>query len=146
MANNITVKDALGVDKTLKSIDNASVHTPQYALSPGESPDLGSPSESAYDGTTGRGIVGTLKGIWNQLASALTVKKSQQTVTPIVISNGQSLSAGVDLGVTRVVGIELPATFEPTSITFQASVDNTTFVNVYDASGTEKSANTGVSR
>ncbi len=146
MANNITVKDAAGLDKVLKTIDNSGVHTPQYALSPGESPDLGSTSEAAYDGTTGRGIIGTLKGIWVALTGTLSVRKSQQTVSPIVISNGQSLSATVDLGVTRAVGLETPATFEPTTISFQVSSDNTTFVNLYDATGTEKTVTVGVSR
>lgn len=75
-----------------------------------------------------------------------SVAKGQQTVTPIVISSGQSLSAAVDLGVYRMTGIAIPATFEPTTLTFQSSYDGITYNNVYDGTGTEKSVTVAVSR
>jgi hypothetical protein len=76
----------------------------------------------------------------------LPVGKGQQTVTDCTITSGGSLSAAIDLGVYRLVGIAIPATFEPTSVTFQASYDGSTYNNVYDASGVEKAASVGVSR
>lgn len=79
-------------------------------------------------------------------SSAIQVSKSPQSVTDCVISSGASLSAAVDLGVYRLIGVSIPATFEPTSVTFQASYDGTTWNNVYKDDGTELSVVVGVSR
>jgi hypothetical protein len=82
----------------------------------------------------------------NDSGSPLAVAKGQQAVADCVISNGQSLSAAVDLGVARLVGLSIPATFEPATVTFQASYDGATFNNVYDSSGVEKTIAVGASR
>lgn len=66
-------------------------------------------------------------------------RRDQQLVANCVIANGQSLSAAVDLGVFRLSGIVIPAAFEPTQITFQASVDGVVWNNLYSGDGTEKS-------
>jgi hypothetical protein len=79
-------------------------------------------------------------------SAALTVEKGQQAVADCVISSGQSLSAAVDLGVARLVGISTPGALEPTVLTFQASYDGATWNNVYDSAGAEKSVTVGVSR
>ena len=72
--------------------------------------------------------------------------KGQQSITDCVISSGASLSGAIDLGVYRLVGIAIPATFEPTTLSFQASYDGTTWNNVYDNFGTEKTIAVAVSR
>ena len=74
------------------------------------------------------------------------VLKGQQSISDCTISSGQSLSALVDLGVYRLVGLSIPATFEPTTLTFQSSYDGTTWMNVYDSTGVEKSATVAASR
>lgn len=74
------------------------------------------------------------------------VVKGSQTVSDCTISSGQSLSAAVDLASYRIVGLSIPSTFEPTSVTFQASYDNVTWNNLYDSSGVEKSVVVGISR
>jgi hypothetical protein len=79
-------------------------------------------------------------------AAPVPTAKGQQAVADCVISNGQSLSAAVDLGVARLVGLSIPATFEPATVTFQASYDGATFNNVYDSSGVEKTIAVGASR
>jgi hypothetical protein len=79
-------------------------------------------------------------------ASPVPVAKGQQAVADCVISNGQSLSAGVDLGVARLVGLSIPATFEPATLSFQASFDGLTWNNIHDSSGTEKTVAVGASR
>ncbi len=75
----------------------------------------------------------------------LPAGKGQQTVTDCVISNGQSLSASVDLGVYRLVGISIPSTFEPTTLTFQSSYDGSTWANVFK-DGIEVSEPVGTNR
>ena len=79
-------------------------------------------------------------------ATAVEISKTSQTTRDCVISSGQSLSAGVDLGVFRLVGISIPSTFEPTSITFQSSFDNVTWNNVFTSVGSEVSVVTAASR
>lgn len=100
----------------------------------------------ASDGPT----VTTLTSIDNKtpalIGGSVPSIKGQQLVSDCTISNGASLSAAVDLGVYRLVGISIPATFEPTTLTFQSSYDNVTWMNVYDSYGTEKSVSAGTSR
>jgi hypothetical protein len=79
-------------------------------------------------------------------AAPLPVGKGHQTVTACLIANTNSLSGAIDLDIYRLVGIAIPATFEPTQLTFQSSYDNATWNNVYDASGAEKIVAVGVSR
>ncbi len=73
-------------------------------------------------------------------AAPVPVLKGQQSIFDCTIASGQSLSAGVDLGVTRLVGIEIPATFEPSTLTFQASVDNSTWNNIFTSGETSVTA------
>jgi hypothetical protein len=58
----------------------------------------------------------------------------------LTIASGASLSsASVDLTKTggRFVGIEMPASWDTANLTFSASLDDSTFNDVYDAQGYE---------
>lgn len=50
------------------------------------------------------------------------------------ISSGGSLSAAVPLGAATLVGISMPAAWDTAGLTFQASVDGTTFQDVQTTS------------
>lgn len=56
----------------------------------------------------------------------------------VTIADGASLSNAFDLTPTnRLVGVELPSGWTTQSITFQVSLDGTTYVSAYDADGNE---------
>lgn len=62
---------------------------------------------------------------------------SYQSIVSAVISSGQNASAAVDLVGTTLVGIQLPATFTGTSLTFQmATSAGGTYQTMIDGSGT----------
>lgn len=76
-----------------------------------------------------------------------TVNKGHQETFTATIANTASLSGAVDLGVYRLCGIETPSAIDSaTAITFQASADGATWVNIYDATGAEKSITVSTSR
>lgn len=52
--------------------------------------------------------------------------------TTVAIANGASLSSAVDLGGRKLVAIIMPSTWTAASLTFQGSVDNSNYFNVYD--------------
>lgn len=60
--------------------------------------------------------------------SAVPAQVAYETAT---ISSGSSLSASVFLGGRVLCGVYMPGTWTAASLTFQASHDGTTFVNVY---------------
>ena len=62
---------------------------------------------------------------------ALVMRTETQTA---VIANGASLSSAVALGAKNLIAIVFPAAWTAASVTFQASVDGTTFVDIYDSS------------
>jgi hypothetical protein len=67
--------------------------------------------------------------------------------TQFIIAINQNTSNAVVIGGALVFGIEIPAGFEATAITFQASQTlGGTYVNVYDDSGVEVSAVVAPSR
>jgi hypothetical protein len=68
-------------------------------------------------------------------APVVSLALETRTVT---IANGASLSDAVDLGGRKLIAIDMPASWTAASLTFQASVDGTTFDNVYDGA-TERS-------
>src|SRR5262249_34592172 len=54
------------------------------------------------------------------------------------ISNGQSLSAPINLGAKILCGIQMPASWTTAGLSFQASDDGgVTWQDMYDSSGTE---------
>lgn len=60
---------------------------------------------------------------------------------PCVIASGQTVGAAVALGSdsdtgSAVVAIYIPASFEGTALTFQGSMDNSTFAEVITSAGT----------
>jgi len=56
-------------------------------------------------------------------------------VLTVTIANGASLSGAAHIGAGTLVGIQLP-TITSAALTFQGSVDGTTYVEVVDASNT----------
>lgn len=58
----------------------------------------------------------------------------------VVITNGTSLSAAVDLGNRTPVGLLVPATWTAAGISFQGSPDGTTYGKLVDSTGTEVTA------
>jgi hypothetical protein len=63
-----------------------------------------------------------------------------------VIANGASLSGAVALGAGAPVAIATPAAWTAANLTFQGSVDGTTFLNLYDDAGTEVTVTAAVDR
>jgi len=64
---------------------------------------------------------------------------------PLVIANGASLSAGLNLGGRILTGVFMPSAWTAASLTFQASYDNVTFVDMYSLDGAELSVVAGAS-
>lgn len=62
------------------------------------------------------------------------------------IANGASLSGAIDLGSTRLAGIQMPAAWTAAALTFQASFDGVTYADVYSTGGTELSYTVAASR
>ena len=68
-------------------------------------------------------------------------------VIPATIANGQALTTALNLGGLHLFGIVVPAAWTAASLTFQMSHDGgATWLNVYDASGSEVTATAGASR
>lgn len=65
---------------------------------------------------------------------------------PVVIANGATTSAALELEGHALVGIEMPSAFTGTTITFTGSLDNTTFVALYNSDGTQLSVPVSTSR
>lgn len=71
---------------------------------------------------------------------------SLEKVHTVTIANGQTVSSELRTGYrTSVVAIITPAALTGTAVTFQGSVDGSTFVPVYNE-GTQYSVNVGTSR
>ena len=62
------------------------------------------------------------------------------------IAESASLSDAIQVDGSTVVGIVLPATWTTANLTFQASADDSTYNNVYDELGTEKTVVAAASR
>lgn len=69
-----------------------------------------------------------------------------EVVTSVAIANGQTVSDAVDLGGLRPIALVTPAALTGTAFTFQASVDGSTYVAVYDSSGSAVSVTVSTSR
>ena len=64
-----------------------------------------------------------------------------------VIGSGQSLSEAVDLTDVRALAIQTPASINSaTALTFQGSVDGSTWANLYDSTGAEVNVPAAASR
>lgn len=67
----------------------------------------------------------------------------QETVT---IANGQSLSAAVDLKGRSLIGIVMPSSWTTAKLTFQVSLDGTTYNDLYNLQGDEMTSEASTSR
>jgi hypothetical protein len=77
---------------------------------------------------------------------AITYQPLLETTTA-TIATGGSVSAAVDLMGGRLVGLQIGGTaWNTASITFQASVDGTTYNDLYDDSGNEVTVTAAASR
>lgn len=64
------------------------------------------------------------------------------SVVQVTIANGASLSDGAQLGVGRLVAIDLP-TITSADLTFQVSIDGVTYREALDSGGTAVSITAG---
>ena len=62
------------------------------------------------------------------------------------IATGESLSNAMETDGSAVVGIVMPADWTAANLTLQASADDSTYNNVYDELGTEKTIVVSTSR
>lgn len=62
------------------------------------------------------------------------------SIPAVLIANGASLSAAFEVGAGELVGIIVPSGWTAANLSFQASVDGTTFFNLYDNEGAEITA------
>lgn len=77
------------------------------------------------------------------MSGSVAAVGAQVTTTTATITNGTSLSTGIDLGTARLSRIVIPAAWTAANITFQASADGVTYADLYDASGTEYTITVG---
>ena len=71
------------------------------------------------------------------------VKFTTQTVT---IANGASLSNAADIEAKTLIAIDMPSSWTTANLTLQASIDNSTWDNVFDSLGTEVTITAAASR
>lgn len=53
----------------------------------------------------------------------------------VTIASGESLSGAVEIGDRTVCGVILPAEWTAAGLTFQVSIDGSTYQNLYDSAG-----------
>lgn len=66
-----------------------------------------------------------------------TVKNADPLAKTVTIPTSGSLSPVVELVGATLVGIQIPSGWTTANITFQASADGSTYVDLYDNSGAE---------
>jgi len=59
------------------------------------------------------------------------------TVVQTIIASGTSLSPAVAVSNGRLIALQMPAAWTAAVLTFQGSMDNVTFTDLYDATGVE---------
>jgi uncharacterized membrane protein len=64
----------------------------------------------------------------------------------VTIANGQTTSGAFDCGNTTLAAIQLPSDFTGASVSFQGSIDGTTYTAIYDDTNTLYSISVGTSR
>jgi hypothetical protein len=168
MANNLGIKDGAGADQTVKTTDNAGVHTPHHnvdtisgplgraadaasvsaALSTEDVAILGATNETApATDTATAGHNGRLQRIAQRITSLIGLfDGSALTTATATIANGASLSGSVDISGKGILRINMPASWTAAVLTFQTSMDNSTFNDLYTAAGTEYTVQAAASR
>lgn len=69
----------------------------------------------------------------------------QPKVKSLTIASGASLSPSF-IGDGRLVAIQMPASWTTANLTFQGSMDGSTYADMYDATGTEVNIAAGASQ
>lgn len=59
------------------------------------------------------------------------------TILSTTIASGTSLSAAISLGPNTLVGIGMPAGWDAAAMSFQVTLDGTTFLDLFDETGAE---------
>ena len=77
------------------------------------------------------------------MATPFTIGLEKISVT---IANGQSLSPAIGLGAKALFAIAMPSGWDAAAITFQAATDDSTWLELYDDTGTAISITTAASR
>lgn len=95
---------------------------------------------------TANTVLDRLKTIGAALAGALTVQGAASVTATATIASSGNLSGVVDCGTARLAVIIMPASWTAADLTFQESVDNSTFVDKYDAYGVEYTVVSAASR
>jgi hypothetical protein len=73
--------------------------------------------------------------------------RNSNSLRPAVVANGASLSGVVAVDLDQyLVAIEMPTTWTAANLTFQVSVDGTTYRNLYNNSGSETTVTAGADR
>ncbi len=67
----------------------------------------------------------------------MTTPKRDRVVIPVVIANGTSLSAAVNLGGLELVGVAMPAAWTAASLTFAGLAADGTYGKIQNEAGTE---------
>ncbi len=71
---------------------------------------------------------------------------SRLSVLTATIANGESLSDALDLKGYGLTGFQMPTSWTTANLTFQVSVDGTTYQNLYDDLGNEVTVTAAASR
>ena len=97
-----------------------------------------------------KGLVVTMRKAILALVALMGIVSAQDRYAPqarsAVIAINTSLSAAVDLTGCTPAALEMPSAWTTAGLSFQGSVDNSTFNNLYDEFGTEITAQAAASR
>lgn len=109
---------------------------------------IGATNEAAAASDTATsGLVGLIKRALQRITTLVgLLDGSSLTTATATIANGASLSAAVTLAGKGVIRLNMPATWTAANLTFQVSVDNVTYFDLYDKTGTEYTVTAAVSR
>lgn len=62
------------------------------------------------------------------------------------IASGSSLSGAIEIGNAVVAGIQMPSGWDAAALSFQGSMDGSTYYDMYDNTGAERSISVAASR
>lgn len=76
----------------------------------------------------------------------VTAQNSATVIKPAIIEASASLSEAVDLGLSRLSRISMPASWTTAKLTFQVSPDGDTYQDLYDYLGIETTVEAAAAR